>query len=76
MIEHTIDKVYDGILFFSPSAVESFFSKNKLPEQTVLFAIGNTTAKTIHRRYCNNRIMISDQPGKDELIEQAIEYFS
>jgi uroporphyrinogen-III synthase len=74
-IEHTIDKVYDGILFFSPSAVESFFSKNKLPDQTVLFAIGNTTAKTIHR-YCNNRIMISGQPGKDELIEQAIEYFS
>ncbi len=74
-IEHTIDKIYDGILFFSPSAVESFFSKNKLPEHTVLFAIGNTTAKTIHR-FCNNRIMISEQPGKDELIEQAIEYFS
>ncbi|MDB5212068.1 MAG: uroporphyrinogen-III synthase [Sediminibacterium sp.] len=74
-IEHVIDKGYDGILFFSPSAVESFFSKNKIPEQTVLFAIGNTTAKTIHR-YSNNRIMISEQPGKDELIEQAMEYFS
>ncbi|MES2329474.1 MAG: uroporphyrinogen-III synthase [Bacteroidota bacterium] len=74
-IEHVIDKVYDGILFFSPSAVESFFSKNKVSEQTVLFAIGNTTAKTIHR-YSSNRIMISEQPGKDELIEQAIIYFS
>jgi uroporphyrinogen-III synthase len=74
-IEHTIDKVYDGILFFSPSAVESFFKKNKLPDSTVLFAIGNTTAKTIHR-FCNNRIMISEQPGKEELIEQAIGYFS
>lgn len=74
-IEHTIDKVYDGILFFSPSAVESFFSKNTLPEHTVLFAIGNTTAKTIHR-FCSNRIMISEQPGKDELIDQAIGYFS
>jgi uroporphyrinogen-III synthase len=75
VIEHTVDKVYEGILFFSPSAVESFFSKNTLPEHTVLFAIGNTTAKTIHK-HCNNRIMISDHPGKDELIEQAIAYFS
>jgi uroporphyrinogen-III synthase len=75
MIEHVVDKVYDGILFFSPSAVDSFFSKNKLPGHTVLFAIGNTTAKTI-LRYCNNRIMISGQPGKDELIEQAMVYFS
>lgn len=74
-IEHTIDKVYDGILFFSPSAVESFFRKNTLSEKTVAFAIGNTTATTIHR-YCPNKIMISEQPGKDELIEQAMEYFS
>ncbi|MEO8174199.1 MAG: uroporphyrinogen-III synthase, partial [Sediminibacterium sp.] len=73
-LNHTVEKVYDGILFFSPSAVESFFSKNTIPENTVLFAIGNTTAKTIHR-YCTNRIMISEQPGKDELIEQAIAYF-
>ena len=42
-----IDKDYQGILFFSPSAAKSFFSTNKLSEQTVLFAIGQTTAKTL-----------------------------
>jgi uroporphyrinogen-III synthase len=74
-IEHVVEKVYNGILFFSPSAVESFFKKNKLPEQTVVFAIGDTTAASIHR-YCSNKIMISDSPGKDELVEQAMVYFS
>jgi len=74
IIEHIIDKEYDGILFFSPSAVESFFMKNKLPVHTVVFAIGNTTAQTAHK-FCNNRIMISAQPGKNELVAQAVLYF-
>lgn len=74
-VHHTVDKKYDGILFFSPSAVESFFKKNVLPKTTVVFAIGNTTAETVHKR-CPNKILISDQPGKDELVAQAILYFS
>jgi uroporphyrinogen-III synthase len=74
-VHHTVDKKYDGILFFSPSAVESFFKKNVLPKSTVVFAIGNTTAETVHKR-CPNKILISDQPGKDELVAQAILYFS
>jgi uroporphyrinogen-III synthase len=75
LIEHTVEKNYNGILFFSPSAVESFFIKNKLPETTVVFAIGDTTAKTVHK-YCTNKIITARHPGKDELMEQAIEYFS
>ena len=74
-VHHIVDKKYDGVLFFSPSAVESFFKKNVLPKSTVVFAIGNTTAETVHKR-CTNKILISDQPGKDELVAQAILYFS
>lgn len=74
-IEHKIEKNYNGILFFSPSAAESFFQKNKLSGLTVVFAIGDTTAKTI-RRYCTNKIVTAIHPGKDELLEQAVEYFS
>lgn len=72
---HKVDKQYQGILFYSPSAVASFFSKNKVAEQTILFAIGNTTAKTI-QQYCNNTIIIGKAPGKEELVQQAMEYFS
>lgn len=74
-IPHKIDKPYHGILFFSPSAVESFFQNNKLPVTTILFAIGNTTANTI-KQYTTNKIIISDEPGKENLVKRMVAYFS
>lgn len=71
---HTIREKYDGVVFFSPSAVNSFFSANLLPADTVLFAIGQTTADTI-RSCCINPVIISDAPGKEALIRQAIDHF-
>ncbi|MBP6686756.1 MAG: uroporphyrinogen-III synthase [Lacibacter sp.] len=72
---HKISKNYHGILFYSPSAVHSFFSTNKVTEQTILFAIGTTTAKAI-QHYCNNTIITGNEPGKENLVRQAMEYFS
>ena len=72
---HKIDKEYFGILFFSPSAVQSFFSKNKVADKTILFAIGNTTANEI-KKYSSNKIIISDEPGKENLVTKMIEYFN
>jgi uroporphyrinogen-III synthase len=69
-----IEKNYVGILFFSPSAVQSFFQKNKLNEQTVLFAIGNTTADEI-KKNSKNKIVICESPDKKILIEKVINYF-
>jgi uroporphyrinogen-III synthase len=73
MIQHKIGKNYNGILFFSPSAVESFFANNKLNEQTILFAIGNTTAHEI-KKYSKNKIVVSDKTSKEDLVEKMIEY--
>lgn len=73
-VPHKLNKQYHCILFFSPSAVESFFSNNKVNEQTVLFAIGNTTANAI-KKYSNNKIIICDEPGKDSLFQKMMEYF-
>ena len=73
-VPHKVEKDYHGILFFSPSAVESFFSNNKVAEQTILFAIGNTTATAI-KKYSNNKIIISDEPGKENLVLKMMEYF-
>lgn len=73
-VDHKISKRYNGILFFSPSAVESFFSKNKVNEQTIFFAIGNTTAAAI-KKHSANPVIISDEPGKENLVEKAINYF-
>ncbi len=68
-----IEKSYDGILFFSPSAVESFFSVNQLKGKTVLFAIGTTTENAI-KKFTKNKIVTGDFPEKEELVNKAIQY--
>ena len=73
-VPHKIDKAYDGILFFSPSAAESFFSNNTVSPQTILFAIGNTTADAI-KSFSDNKIIIADTAGKENLVRQMIAYF-
>jgi uroporphyrinogen-III synthase len=70
-----IDKKYNGILFFSPSAAKSFFSINKIDTDTVLFAIGTTTAVQL-RKLSNNKILVGERPNKEQLAEKAIEYLT
>ncbi|PVD52091.1 hypothetical protein DC498_11940 [Terrimonas sp.] len=70
----TINKHYQGILFFSPSGVHSFFSTNTISVAVVLFSIGKTTTATIES-YCSNKVITSQWPGEANLIELAIEYF-
>lgn len=72
---HTLKKTYAAVLFFSPSAVRSFFRCNQLPPSTVAFAIGATTAAEI-RKYSQVRIEISSEPSKEELIGQMIAWFT
>ena len=69
-----IEKKYDGILFFSPSEVKSFFSLNKPVKETILFAIGDTTGAEI-KNHSVNTVIICSAPGKQELIDQAVQFF-
>lgn len=68
-------KHYDGILFFSPSAVKSFFSLNKLNEEIQVFAIGKTTADTIQKNI-KRELIIAENPGEENMIDQVISHFS
>lgn len=68
-------KMYDGILFFSPSAVASFFSLNKINEQTQIFAIGKTTADAIHQ-HIKREITIAEIPSEENILELVISHFS
>jgi uroporphyrinogen-III synthase len=70
----TLQREYDGILFFSPSAVNSFFKSNKAPKHTELFAIGKTTAEAI-RQYANRKIIVANVTGKEDLVDHAIAFF-
>ncbi|MGN6542458.1 MAG: uroporphyrinogen-III synthase [Ginsengibacter sp.] len=71
----TVSKTYDGILFFSPSAVRSFFAKNNLKTETTVFTIGKTTAAEV-KKFSNNTIVISDIPDTGKLINEVIKYFN
>lgn len=66
---------YDGIFFFSPSAVKSYFSINKLRRDTVCFAIGRTTATEL-REYTDNKIIMSTDISEDAMVQTAIFYFN
>lgn len=66
---------YDGILFYSPSGVHSFFSVNKVDAETQLFAIGFTTAEAI-LRYTANPVLIADKADKVDLVHQVIRHFN
>jgi uroporphyrinogen-III synthase len=65
---------YDAVIFFSPSAVHSFFSDNPLPAGCIPFAIGDATAEAI-RHYSENEVIVSGSPDKEALVRQAIGYF-
>jgi uroporphyrinogen-III synthase len=66
---------YDAVVFFSPSAVNSFFSANHLKPETVCFTIGNTTSKVLSG-FTKNRILTSPSPTQDEMIDLLIQYFT
>ena len=66
------DRTFDGILFFSPSGVESFTSENKI-ENTIAFCIGETTA-TEARRYADT-IVIANTPTVESVIAKAAKTF-
>ena len=67
-----IKKSFDGVLFYSPSGVNSFLEKNSLENKTC-FCIGTTTAKALENRTKN--IVIASQPTVDNVINEVIKYY-
>ena len=63
---------FDGILFFSPSAVESYLTNNKITKETC-FCIGETTASALENKTKN--IVIAEQPTIEDVIEAVIEEY-
>lgn len=68
----SINGAVDGILFFSPSAVESFLLANKITNETC-FCIGNTTAKALEK--ATDKLIIANQPSVENTIIQTINYY-
>ena len=70
---HEIPSKPDGLLFFSPSAVESYLKKNKISNQTC-FCIGNATAEAAEKSTEN--VIIANHPTVENVIIQCLSYYS
>jgi len=64
-----IKTAVDGILFFSPSGVESYLKDNTIKKETC-FCIGETTADALNK--ITKNIIIADQPTIEDVIEDVI----
>jgi uroporphyrinogen-III synthase len=63
------ERTFDGVLFFSPSAVESFTKENML-ENTIAFCIGTTTAAEAEKH--TDEIIIATKPTIENVIVQVV----
>ncbi len=69
LVEKKFDQEWDGILFFSPSGVESFTASNTLGNTTA-FSIGPTTAKALEEHTTN--IVISNTTSVESVIAKTV----
>lgn len=63
---------YDGIAFFSPTAVESYFSANVVDDKTIFFAIGPTTAGSL-TKFAKNRVVTAAEPSEKSMIDAILQ---
>jgi uroporphyrinogen-III synthase len=69
---HKFNRSFDGVLFFSPSGIQSYTSENKIGE-SISFCIGNTTASEAKKH--SNTIIVANRPTVENVIVQAVKYF-
>lgn len=69
---HKLEIPVEGLLFFSPSGVESYLSENKIKKE-VCFCIGETTAEALFQLTKN--IRIAENPSVEEVILEVIEEY-
>ncbi len=66
-----LDDKVNGVLFYSPSTVESFMKENKADK--VAFCIGESTAKEARKHF--DKVEVAKVPTVESVIELVGEYF-
>jgi len=69
---HSIKAQLDGLLFFSPSAIESYLSANAITTE-VCFCIGATTAAAL--KDITDTIVVANKPSVENVIVQCINHY-
>lgn len=71
MLHPKLEGDWGYILFFSPSALESFLAHNRFPEGATAIAIGSTTAEAL-RQHEIDKIVISESASEAEMIHTLL----
>ncbi|MFL5808216.1 MAG: uroporphyrinogen-III synthase, partial [Flavisolibacter sp.] len=66
---------FDAIVFFSPSAVRSFFSVNQLMPHVICFAIGHTTAHSL-REFTANEVIVGNSTSQEGMLNTMNIFFN
>ena len=70
---HSIKAGLNGILFYSPSGVESYLKENTIKDE-ICFCIGTTTANALQD--ITQNIVIANQPSVENVIIQCRNYYT
>lgn len=73
-IPRRLNRDYDGYIFCSPSAVESFFSLNVIQKDRPCFVIGKTTGNAI-AGVVTNPVIRSAYPSSEGIIKEVFKYY-
>jgi uroporphyrinogen-III synthase len=68
-----IEEQPDVILFFSPTAVKSFFALNEISSGTTIFVMGTTTAATLKHK-TSQPVIISPEADKAYVFNMALNF--
>lgn len=68
-----INEKFDGLIFFSPSAVSSFLEKNRIFNSMICFAVGETTAEAL--KGITQNIKIAPAASQEKMVELIIEHY-
>ena len=68
------ETIFDGVLFFSPSAVLSYQKSNSWNSQTHGFCIGSSTSETLKKITSN--YSIAELPNDQQLLKSIYHYYT
>lgn len=71
LLEKEIDRKYTYIVFYSPSAVRAFFSKNSSENAEKCITIGTTTATELEEYY-KGKIEVAEEADTDSILKLVL----
>lgn len=66
---------YDGIMFFSPSGVQSFLRGNSIQPDVIYCCIGQTTADALRAQNVPAQIIVPEIPSPEAMTVEIARYF-